>query len=157
MKWTNHSNLYVYGVRIDGWPEDIPQQNPSTLSTAHNRRILDLLNEGKLSFVRFGNAAAANVPETADEVPEQDEDAIFEDSIDYSWAVGEADGQTLVRLTTSHGGENPDRDDVGDQEGQSTRATPCSTDGSLARPPGDPERLTPDNPVKRRRIESDCL
>ncbi|KAI0749334.1 hypothetical protein C8Q80DRAFT_1269231 [Daedaleopsis nitida] len=98
MKWTNHSNLYVYGVRILGWPDDIPQQNPSTLSTACNRRILDLLKESKISFIRCGNTASADLPATADEVPEQDEDAIFEDSIDYSWAVGEAEGDMVQTL-----------------------------------------------------------
>ncbi|EEB94931.1 hypothetical protein MPER_06180, partial [Moniliophthora perniciosa FA553] len=32
MKWTQPDRLYTYGVRLVGWPPDIPTQNPSSLT-----------------------------------------------------------------------------------------------------------------------------
>ncbi|KAH9850376.1 hypothetical protein C2E23DRAFT_836259 [Lenzites betulinus] len=91
MKWTNHSKLSVYGVRISGWPEAIPSQNPSTLSVTQNKKLLEMLNAGDICFVRLDATAR-----TSDEAHEQhvqspmrDEEAMFEDSIDYSWAYRE--------------------------------------------------------------------
>ena len=53
MKWTNHGNLSVYGVRLEGWPANIPMQNPSTLSTSQNRVLKDALTNGTLRFCRI--------------------------------------------------------------------------------------------------------
>lgn len=53
MKWTNHGNLSVYGVRLEGWPTSIPMQNPSTLSTSQNRELRDALASGTLKFCRI--------------------------------------------------------------------------------------------------------
>jgi len=53
MKWTNHGNLNVYGVRLEGWPAGIPMQNPSTLSTNQNRELRDALASGTLRFCRI--------------------------------------------------------------------------------------------------------
>lgn len=53
MKWTNHGNLSVYGVRLEGWPTSIPMQNPSTLSTSQNRELRDALAGGTLKFCRI--------------------------------------------------------------------------------------------------------
>lgn len=53
MKWTNHGNLNVYGVRLEGWPVGIPMQNPSTLSTCQNRELRDALASGTLRFCRI--------------------------------------------------------------------------------------------------------
>ncbi|KAH9994823.1 hypothetical protein BJV77DRAFT_934323, partial [Russula vinacea] len=50
MKWTNHGNLSVYGVRLEGWPTNIPMQNPSTLTTGQNRELKDALASGILKF-----------------------------------------------------------------------------------------------------------
>ncbi|KAI0303752.1 hypothetical protein B0F90DRAFT_1320300 [Multifurca ochricompacta] len=50
MKWTNHGNLSVYGVRLEGWPGSIPMQNPSTLSTSQNRELRDAIINGTLKF-----------------------------------------------------------------------------------------------------------
>jgi len=52
MKWTNHDRLSAYGVRIVGWPRDIPFQNPSTLTVSQNKVLLDCLQTGSLHFVR---------------------------------------------------------------------------------------------------------
>ncbi|KAI0833482.1 hypothetical protein BC628DRAFT_1507326 [Trametes gibbosa] len=90
MKWTNHSKLSVYGVRITGWPGAIPSQNPSTLSVTQNKKLLELLNAGSISFERLA-AATTSDDSYGQHVqsPNQDEEAMFEDSIDYSWTYGE--------------------------------------------------------------------
>ena len=53
MKWTNHGNLSVYGVRLEGWPSSIPMQNPSTLPSSQNRALRDALSNGTLKFCRI--------------------------------------------------------------------------------------------------------
>ncbi len=59
MKWTNHSNLSVYGVRLEGWPSSIPMQNPSTLSSSQNRALRDALSNGTLRFCRTNHTEAS--------------------------------------------------------------------------------------------------
>jgi hypothetical protein len=63
MKWTNHDNLSTYNVRIEGWPLDVPLQNPSTLSVAHNTAVKAALDSGTLRFCRLGSAAPVAVPQ----------------------------------------------------------------------------------------------
>lgn len=58
MKWTNHSNLSVYGVRLEGWPPVIPMQNPSTLSASQNRDLRDALASGTLRFSRINDGTS---------------------------------------------------------------------------------------------------
>ncbi|KAI0078824.1 hypothetical protein K474DRAFT_1660007 [Panus rudis PR-1116 ss-1] len=53
MKWSKHSNLSMYGIRLEGWPDDVPKQNPSSLNMAQNKAILDALKSGTLRFVRL--------------------------------------------------------------------------------------------------------
>lgn len=55
MRWKNQGNLETYGVRLVGWPADIPMQNPSTLSAAQNTQILNALNEGTMQFLPMGS------------------------------------------------------------------------------------------------------
>jgi len=55
MRWKNQGNLETYGVRLVGWPPDIPMQNPSTLSAAQNAQILNALNEGTMQFLPMGS------------------------------------------------------------------------------------------------------
>ena len=55
MRWKNQGNLETYGVRLVGWPVDIPMQNPSTLSAAQNTQILNALNEGTMQFLPIGS------------------------------------------------------------------------------------------------------
>jgi hypothetical protein len=55
MKWTNHDRLSIYGVRVVGWPQTIPLQNPSTLTTSQNKALLECLTNGTLHFVRIMN------------------------------------------------------------------------------------------------------
>jgi len=50
MKWTSPERLDVYGVRLVGWPPDIPSQNPSTLKVGQNKRLLECIQNGTLRF-----------------------------------------------------------------------------------------------------------
>ena len=83
MKWTNHGNLSVYGVRLEGWPGGIPMQNPSTLSTGQNRELRDALAGGTLRFCRInaetGVASDAATPSCGP----------AGNSSDLSWAIVE--------------------------------------------------------------------
>ncbi|KAI0300919.1 hypothetical protein BC826DRAFT_991353 [Russula brevipes] len=81
MKWTNHSNLSVYGVRLEGWPPAIPMQNPSTLSTSQNRELRDALTSGNLKFCRI-NTETSTPPDPA--TPSSGP-TVF--SNDLSWAI----------------------------------------------------------------------
>jgi hypothetical protein len=81
MKWTNHSNLSVYGVRLEGWPPAIPMQNPSTLSTSQNRELRDALTSGILKFCRI-NTETSTPPDPA--TPSFGPTMI---SGDLSWAI----------------------------------------------------------------------
>jgi hypothetical protein len=83
MKWTNHGNLSVYGVRLEGWPADIPTQNPSTLSTGQNRVLRDALRSGTLRFCRIN----AETSTTSDAATPSCEPA--GNSSDLSWAIVE--------------------------------------------------------------------
>lgn len=101
MRWTNLERLDVYGVRLVGWPPEVPAQNPSTLKASQNKQLLDALRNGTMKFQRStgvavvdaegdnttsSDQATANVPEA---------DTIEMD--DFSWAY-DADGEvpTLV-------------------------------------------------------------
>ncbi|KAH9960846.1 hypothetical protein BC827DRAFT_366960 [Russula dissimulans] len=83
MKWTNHSNLSVYGVRLEGWPTNIPMQNPSTLSTSQNRELRDALASGALTFCRI----SAETSSPSDSVTTSCGPA--GNSGDLSWAIVE--------------------------------------------------------------------
>lgn len=52
MKWTQHQRLEIYGVHLVGWPNDIPLQNPSALKAHQNKKLLELLNNGTLKFIK---------------------------------------------------------------------------------------------------------
>ncbi|KAI3604801.1 hypothetical protein WG66_008672 [Moniliophthora roreri] len=52
MKWTQPDRLYTYGVRLVGWPPDIPTQNPSSLNSSQNKRLLELLQSGTMKFIK---------------------------------------------------------------------------------------------------------
>ncbi|OSD06565.1 hypothetical protein PYCCODRAFT_1474680 [Trametes coccinea BRFM310] len=91
MKWTNHSKLDTYGVRVVGWPDHIPMRNPSSLSVAQNQLLFELLSSGQVHFERIdGERTTGSLQPSAEHSPpHRDEDAMFEDSIDYSWAISD--------------------------------------------------------------------
>ena len=82
MKWTNHGNLSVYGVRLEGWPTSIPMQNPSTLSTGQNRELRDALASGTLKFCRINTETSTPFDATTSYEPSGN-------SSDLSWAISE--------------------------------------------------------------------
>ncbi len=94
MKWTNHSKLDSYGVKLEGWPDHVPRQNPSTLSVSQNKILLDLLSEGKMFFSHIEGTQPLEAAMSAEENPIRDEDAMFADSIDFSWVSEQSQGDT---------------------------------------------------------------
>lgn len=96
MKWTNHSKLDAFGVRLVGWPDDIPLQNPSTFSVAQNKRLLEMLGAGQISFERLdGVQTSQNWQGTVAQSPHLDEEAMFEDTIDFSWTCEPGENESL--------------------------------------------------------------
>ena len=83
MKWTNHGNLSVYGVRLEGWPTSIPMQNPSTLSTNQNRELRDALASGTLKFCRINSETSTPSDATSTSYGPAG------NSSDLSWAISE--------------------------------------------------------------------
>lgn len=95
MKWSNHDRLVdSYGVRLEGWPASVPKQNPSVLSAAQNKAILDALEDGSMRFVSV--KAASPGPDSGNGVVEearnrermQREREIFEDAVDFTAGQG---------------------------------------------------------------------
>lgn len=99
MKWTNHDRLFTYGVYLVGWPSDIPVKNPSSLKADQNKRLLELLNNGTLRFMK-------NVQLTSEQVDFVNEESNpAEDVLDetFSWAIQyEEDTPTVSSLTPFH-------------------------------------------------------
>lgn len=92
MKWSNHDRLIdSYGVRLEGWPPSIPKQNPSTLSVAQNKAILEALQRGSLRFIPVNSTTQVpgngNVEDLSAKA--RDEQDIFEDAVDFSAGFGE--------------------------------------------------------------------
>ncbi|KAH9972867.1 hypothetical protein BGW80DRAFT_1313037 [Lactifluus volemus] len=82
MKWTNHDNVNVYGVRLEGWPTSIPMQNPSSLSTSQNRLLRDALICGTLRFCRINPEGSTSDGGNTSCGP-------VGSSSDLSWAIAE--------------------------------------------------------------------
>jgi hypothetical protein len=82
MKWTNPERLDAYGVRLIGWPEGVPAQNPSSFKVSQNKILLEALQNGSMRFERINpippmqEEAEASKPE--EECPDPHED--------FSWA-----------------------------------------------------------------------
>ena len=78
MKWTNPERLDAYGVRLIGWPEGVPAQNPSSFKVSQNKVLLEALQNGSMRFEKI-------IPATPrqEEASKGDEDDPHED---FSWA-----------------------------------------------------------------------
>jgi hypothetical protein len=78
MKWTNPERLDAYGVRLIGWPEGVPAQNPSNFKASQNKVLLEALQNGSMRFEKI-------IPVTIreEEASKADEDDPHED---FSWA-----------------------------------------------------------------------
>ncbi|KAH9903017.1 hypothetical protein C8Q73DRAFT_672651 [Cubamyces lactineus] len=148
MRWTNHSMLDKYGVRIVGWPESVPLQNPSVLSVAQNQLLLEMLGTGRIHFVRLdGTQVPANTYHPGSVSTNVDEDAMFEDSIDYSWVCetsGEGAHQTQATVAAdSNMATSAALASLGDTNSRSPRThSPMSS-------ADEPRPVTP----KKRRVE----
>lgn len=81
MKWTNPERLDAYGVRLVGWPPDIPSLNPSTLRVSQNRQLLEAFQTGIARFVRL--PTFVHTPSTT---PVADSGADDAGDDDFSWA-----------------------------------------------------------------------
>ena len=81
MKWTNPERLDAYGVRLVGWPREIPAQNPSSLKQSQNKKLLQAMEKGSLRFEKMVKQAG---PE--DHMPEGVAEEFAELEQDFSWA-----------------------------------------------------------------------
>lgn len=55
MRWTKPEQIENWGVRIAGWPTDLPFRNPSNNTVQVNTRLLELLKSGHIKFVKPGD------------------------------------------------------------------------------------------------------
>ncbi|KAK1217246.1 hypothetical protein PQX77_020095 [Marasmius sp. AFHP31] len=91
MKWTNPDRLYIYGVSLTGWPSDIPSQNPSNLTLGQNKRLLGLLQDGTLCFVKTIVDPSAPPPSSVGvEETQEETDALFAWAIQDDATIGSA-------------------------------------------------------------------
>lgn len=99
MRWTNHDLLQTYGVRIDGWPKDIPKRNPSSLTVAENKRLKECLQNESLIFHRLDGQDS---PITASAPGSSSLTANVEDaSGPSSWPVVSPSGNYLSTLSNA--------------------------------------------------------
>ena len=80
MKWSNPERLDVYGVRLVGWPEGIPAQNPSSLKAGQNKALLEALQSGSMRFERSDDPTRLRPPAQVSDPNEEDA------AEDFSWA-----------------------------------------------------------------------
>ncbi|KAJ3906714.1 hypothetical protein F5879DRAFT_945006 [Lentinula edodes] len=104
MKWSNHDRLFTYGVCLVGWPSDIPAKNPSTLKADQNKRLLELLNNGTLRFIKnimlssdSDQAQAGPVWEGTEPGENEDEGTIDQSDEMFSWAIQYEDDDPVDR------------------------------------------------------------
>jgi hypothetical protein len=112
MRWKNQGTLETYGVRLVGWPVDIPMQNPSTLSAAQNTQILNALNEGTMQFLPIGSfgglpsrAESTHVPDPMDfeETTSDMDDYVKYDDLPISEPSGGGVMETSTLPQVKHG------------------------------------------------------
>jgi hypothetical protein len=80
MKWKNQDHLEFYGVRLVGWPPDVPRTNPSTLSVDQNKLVLEALKNNTLKFVSISSVEEPLSPSAQKTVDEMDIYLRYEDS-----------------------------------------------------------------------------
>jgi hypothetical protein len=86
MKWTNPERLDMYGLRLVGWPEGVPSQNPSSLKTGQNKLLLDALRKGTMRFERLSHEPSSAVDEGEQTAEHASGDAQETAAEDFSWA-----------------------------------------------------------------------
>lgn len=133
MKWTNPERLDAYGVRLIGWPEGVPAQNPSSFKVSQNKVLLEALQNGSMRFEKITPATPRQ-----QEASKADDDDPHED---FSWAY-DADASppsphaavhptALTPRQSLHTGENPVLPVIVDEAGSSWTSA-LETDSSLS-------------------------
>ena len=92
MKWTNQERLHAYGVRLVGWPADIPLQNPSILKATQNTALLEALRQGSMRFERLNWPPGEHSETTNDTTADED----------ISWACNDA-GEVCTAFSAIRG------------------------------------------------------
>lgn len=89
MKWTDHSKLEAaYMIRVIGWPSSVPLQNPSSLSVAQNKQVLEDLRNGSMRFERTAQTSRSH---TGTSSSREASGAAVDESMDISWAYRDPD------------------------------------------------------------------
>jgi len=158
MKWTDHSKLSAYGIRLVGWPDGVPLQNPSTLSVAQNRAVLDALKSGSMSFVRLDEGEGPLIASGSQTGKPAKRSEIDEAAADF-WTYEEQVGQPEPVSSAAAAA-------VDDLSGPNVNMAPSSpltsTVGDPSRPPirqeEAPEDGTPDDSrtVPKKRLREDA-
>ena len=138
MKWTNPERLDAYGVRLVGWPREIPAQNPSSLKQSQNKKLLQAMEKGSLRFEKMVKQAG---PE--DHMPEGVAEEFAELEQDFSWAY-DVDAEIGLSATSVVGSALADEDASFDYEEYLNPSEFSETADADLQPP----------PVKRARANS---
>lgn len=108
MKWSDHAKLAIYGVRLVGWPQSVPKQNPSTLSMAQNRLVREALDGGGMYFERLvaaeceRDATGVGSSPLSDQLPDAkpgaEQEEVLDDAVNLtSWTNDEPQTMSPVR------------------------------------------------------------
>ncbi len=94
MKWTNPERLDAYGVRLVGWPEGVPAQNPSTLKSGQNRVLLEALQNGTMNFEKICSESPTS--DFKERCKDEEELSVNKETLeDFSWAYDADAGLSL--------------------------------------------------------------
>lgn len=77
MKWTNPEKLDIYGVRLVGWPEGVPAQNPSSMKVSQNKALHEAMRNGTMRFEKITGPQPSRSGDDEDDA---------EANVDLSWA-----------------------------------------------------------------------
>ncbi|KAG6851107.1 hypothetical protein H0H93_000987 [Arthromyces matolae] len=95
MKWTNHERLDGYGVRIVGWPADIPATNPSSLKVSQNKTLLECLENGSLRFEKI-----VSIPEASPAVEISADDILAaEEAASQAVSLNDSEGVQMAEVS----------------------------------------------------------
>jgi hypothetical protein len=144
MKWTNPERLDVYGVRLVGWPEGVPAQNPSTLKVNQNKLLLEAIQNGTLKFEKMNQAGT----KVGGEDPSRLGSVGVND--DFSWAY-DADARPpspphLSNVASFHSQQVIDQAPVASNNLHKTETEASSSQWTLDPDPGDNSIFSPYNP-----------
>jgi len=112
MKWTNPERLDNYGVRLVGWPNDVPAQNPSNLKQGQNKLLLQVLENGRMRFEKLSSLHAEgsrsqdyNVAGTVGEESAADVEEDFSWAYDADAEIGSTAPEESGAITLTQAGD----------------------------------------------------